>query len=51
MDWAYVWSDVEFYGRSVSELVAYVLLIAGVIAGIEWVVTTKLSWGHKPKKI
>jgi hypothetical protein len=38
MDWNYILGDAEFYGVEVVELLAYVLVVAGIIMVIESIV-------------
>jgi hypothetical protein len=38
MDWNYILGDAEFYGIEVAELLAYVLLVAGVAIAVETVI-------------
>jgi hypothetical protein len=38
MDWNYIFDDAKFYGVEIAELIAYVLLVAGVAVAVEAVV-------------
>ncbi|MGE5538558.1 MAG: hypothetical protein ACM30I_08055 [Gemmatimonas sp.] len=38
MDWNWLIGDAEFYSIQISELIAYVLLVAGVVVAIETIV-------------
>lgn len=38
MDWNYIFDDAKFYGIEVAELLAYVLLVAGVAMAVEAVI-------------
>ena len=50
MDWSYLLGDLGFYAAKIVELLAFTLLVAGVVMAIEWA-HGRLKSGHKTRKV